>query len=230
MEYTIKADPVSRIAAPGLTIQDKSFHERLKNAYNYSLKLPSLKENIRDAQRTLLRFGLVVEDHKEGDVSTSSVQIAHYFAKSILNPSTSCQHIDFNLDLSSEPNSPLLKIPPSSNLLLWHLSQEFNINIFLFSTRSKPIYFEVGDDRPSIGFIRHIDSFNGTSQCIVIGASSHITDSDIRPPSQPIKKDFISDIPCATFRRGKRAPKRKKKKFVDNLDSHRCKEFFEEAW
>ncbi|KAF9409526.1 hypothetical protein BGZ76_005673, partial [Entomortierella beljakovae] len=221
----IKLDDSS--PAPILTapcIQDSSLHKRLNNAFDHLLKNLPANENIGDLQRTLLRFGLIVEDQKGGDTSTSSVQIAHHFAKKLLDPPADEPHLGYNIHIGSET----LRIPSSSSLLLLYLCQKFNINIFLFSSRSKPILFKAGDDRPSIGYIRHVDSFKGTSQLMVIAPSRHISDSDIRPPSSPIQIEFSSDIPCARFREGKRASKRRKK-FEERLAPGEYEEYFKKA-
>ncbi|KAF9343160.1 hypothetical protein BGX26_006176, partial [Mortierella sp. AD094] len=120
-----------------------------------------------------------------------------------------------------------LTIPSRSKLMLRYLSDVLAVNIYLFSSRSEPIYFGNPSAASSISFFHRVDSFYGISEYLVIVPSAHIhVAKELPPPVNP--PAFYSTTPVATFRDAKR---RNQKRLRDDVpvDDEACKRLFRQA-
>ncbi|KAF9271926.1 hypothetical protein BGZ68_002894, partial [Mortierella alpina] len=121
--------------------------------------------------------------------------------------------------------SPNFPVPTGSRLLLWCLAQKLHINIFLFSTRSKPHFFGyngLGGTNTSIGFLHHVDSFHGTSEYLVLGHSRTPPVPGILQPVQPVQPTlYHSSVPPASIRVGRA---RRTTRLISNISRDVCDE------
>ncbi|KAK3812951.1 MAG: hypothetical protein J3Q66DRAFT_40682 [Benniella sp.] len=152
---------------------------RLSLAFSDPLAVPA-NENLKATLTNLLQFGLVVE---QSTVEESSVPEAQFIAATILSTGASKNEFHFTLRLgSADTDSPRMKLPCKSMLLLRSLAEKSSTNIFMFSTRSKSIAFLPPDATHSIGFLHRIDSTLGVSDYLVLTASQHTGPAIARPP------------------------------------------------
>ena len=151
----------------------------LSLAFSDPLAVPA-NENLKPTLTNLLRFGLVVE---HSTMEESSVPEAQFIAATILSTGSPKSEFHFTLRLgSADTDSPRMKLPCRSMLLLRSLAEKSSTNIFMFSTRSKSIAFLPPGATHSIGFLHHIESTLGVSDYLVLTASQHTGPAITRPP------------------------------------------------
>jgi len=149
------------------------------------------RENSHRALYKLAEHGLVVQAAATpatlATLATPATSIAHFITSTLLNhtaPNHPSQH-NFQLQLQSQPGSML--IPDKSRLLLRCLAGHYNINIFLFSSRSKARRFTSPNAVHTVGFFHHVDSYFQTSEYLVLtGAQQPLPIQQVpAPPQQP---------------------------------------------
>lgn len=221
---TVPKDWLARVPEPPL--YNPEDEKRYSMAHAHPLA-SCANENATKALKNLLQFGLVVKP--SGDSS-----LAHYIADTILNyalhknslkEDTSCP-FKFQLQLDS---GRVLEIPVRSRLILLHLSQLLNVNIYMFSARSKSACFMNPSALSSIAFFHRIDSYYGVSEYLVIASTPHIrVIKDMLPPKDP--PEFTSNTSAATFRKGKRQNQKRTLVDVSQVESETCRKIFKRSW
>ena len=197
-------------------------HRRATRAL-YDPSVADCRESSERALKALLASGLVVET-----AQSQFSALAHHIASTLLNYSshqgTPCP-IQFKLQLPSASVS----IPQRSTFLLWHLSSILSCNIFLFSSRSKPIHFiPATSATSSIAFFHRICSYTSVSEYLVLVPSAHVTcpstDRDLQGPAS-----FQSAIEPAKYRTGERRRQQREKQDDSVLTAPVCKRVFAKA-
>src|SRR5207237_3049326 len=109
-----------------------------------------------------------------------------------------------------------------NKLLFLHLSQKLQINIFLFSSRSKSLSYTNTTSKYSIGIFHNIDSFTSTSEYLIIALSEHnlITQKIHLETKSSISPIYENQIPVAIFRRESMDSKGRKKNTAIKRKQH----------
>jgi hypothetical protein len=158
--------------------------------------------------------------------------LPEYITKTLLNfglvNNAPCQH-GFQLRVPSN-NTPIT-IPAQNQLILYRISTRLNINIYIFSSRSKPRRFMSPQATCSIGFFHRIDSYQQTSEYLVLAPSNPVhpvTAVTAAPaPSPPQPPTYGS--PAAVFRTQRRARKTLLTK-LPPISPKEKKQALESAW
>ncbi|KAF9571998.1 hypothetical protein EC968_010475 [Mortierella alpina] len=187
-------------------------------------------ENTRAALRDLCHEGLVVD---KAPVQTSSVPLASYIATTLLNFASLNQApcpIQFSINIATSDNQQAsLPVPARSRLLLSQLSCDLNIDIYVFSSRRKPIAFRQENVTLSIGFFHNLDSFLGVSEYLVLAASSDFENENTRTLAILPPQSFTSEYTPATFREHERGKRRSGKGGADGLAEEELQAAVKEA-
>lgn len=219
--------------APSNFSMDIELDLRLRNAYAYKDK--SYNENGKLALRNLRKFGLIVENTESAQTGPNStpIDIAHNIAATLLNYSCINQKPDrykfnFMLDIQPLPDDAPepIAVPTSSKLILLFLSQRLNINIFLFSSKSKAHLYKVKNAVASIGFFHWVDSIYGTSTFLVLAKTRLfplVRTTDDTPP------DYEGEYPKPIFRNTARGQSTGRPRY-ETVNLEACLDAIEEAW
>lgn len=221
MDFTIVNDTswLDKLLKPS---HNPEFELRLRQAYSHPL-CSSNNENIKQTLRNLRTLGLVVEVETTG--------FAHSIANSLLNyPSTNSKPCPcrFELQIGPDPNSKLA-VPSRSHLNLYLLSVRLQIDIYLFSTRSKAISFRQPGATSSIAFLHRVDSYININEYLVLipsKTSIAVTNSIPLPPASR----YVSEIPIATFREQRRTRIKRARDDDNALAKEECLEHLKRAW
>ncbi|KAG0007535.1 hypothetical protein BGZ80_004560, partial [Entomortierella chlamydospora] len=175
-------------------MKSEELNRQLQLAYEHKSTFDN-KENIKRALHNLSKIGLVVEDP---DVKESSSPLAQHIVKSL---QTSPPHFLLQLDDTT------IELP-RSRLLFRRISEVLGINIYVFSSRVRPILFNSQSDQ-SIGIFHRADSVNKVSDYVVLIASEHLHVPELEPfPLEEQEGSYQSQTPAATFRKEERQQKR----------------------
>ncbi|KAF9559817.1 hypothetical protein EC968_006474 [Mortierella alpina] len=209
-------------------VPDSSMDERLSSAFQRPADVCH-NENLKKTLAGMLRHGLVVHIEENSLPSAdplTSRTLAHQIAGTLLNSTIRGVHNDPKpyqsvLRLGSNDATSTILVPSRSRFSFWCLSQKLHINIYLFSTRAKPHLFRYNGSNgavASIGFLHHVDSYHGTSQYLVLGASRTSPAPIIIQPTQSTVHH--SSVPPATLRIGQ--PKRTTRLPVNDISRAVC--------
>lgn len=169
--------------------------------------------------------------------STTTISAtAHNIAQTLLNYSTinnkPCPY-KFSILLDnqefSDTNEENLAVPTSSRLMLNYLSQVLNINVYLFSSRSKAHLYQVDGAKGSIGFYHWIDSFNGASTFLVLAKSRTLLVQNMVIDDTWQQGEEQHRHHIAVFREGERKRKSVVTTF-DGISKQDCLEALDVAW
>ncbi|CAO3569007.1 unnamed protein product [Mortierella alpina] len=191
-------------AAPEATHDDTVLLQRASLALQHSFAA-SPNENTRLALTNLLKFGLAAEMSVVPGVST---ELSHYTAD-LLNFSTTnkkpCPH-HFNLRIGDHR----YRIPERSRFFFLRLSYVLQSNIFLFSSRAKPVLFQPKENATrTLAFFHSISSYTSISQFLVLTASGHvpcpmeIQQVELSQYTNPISPATFRDAPRKIQARGR---------------------------
>ena len=215
----------------------RTFRDRLQSAYQYSKTTPFSNEHACQALTVLARFGLVVE--KSSSLEGSSVPLSKYIGDTLLNFSLihqkPCEH-GFFLKSPSGDETNLLRVPARSHLLLLCLAEKLQIQVYLFSSRSRSRLFTprgATASEYSIGFFYNVDSYHTTGEYLILAPSARPLDVSRIPTRQPASPKYSSSIPVALFKseKGKGPLKRKRpQELTEELTKEDCVTSFKTAW
>ncbi|KAF9557979.1 hypothetical protein EC968_007327 [Mortierella alpina] len=121
----------------------------------------------------------------------------------------------------------LSKLP--HRLLLSQLSCDLNIDIYVFSSRRKPIAFRQENATLSIGFFHNLDSFLGVSEYLVLAASSDFEIENALTLAVLPPQSFTSEHSPATFREHERGRRRSDRGGADDVAEEDLQAAFKEA-
>ncbi|KAF8946388.1 hypothetical protein BGZ46_005788, partial [Entomortierella lignicola] len=217
--------------------EDEEFQSRLALAHE---GVSAHNENTKKTLSNLLMFGLAVEDSALSSVDS----LARNISRTLLNASNSTgkpcpYHFKLKGLDSSQLSREQLEIPVPSRLLLHYLSQKLNINIYLFSTKSKPHFFKANGTKTAIGFFHVVDSFLGSSKFLVLTKSrnsprishSHQLSSSSPlsslPPSSSTPAGFQSEFSVARYREEARS--RTSHNLIDGITKQDCEDAIKAA-
>jgi hypothetical protein len=191
-------------AAPEATHDDTVLLQRASLALQHPFAA-SPNENTRLALTNLLKFGLAAEMAVVPGVST---ELSHYIAD-LLNFATTnkkpCPH-HFNLRIGDQR----YKIPERSRFFFLRLSYVLQSNIFLFSSRAKPVLFQPKENATrTLAFFHSISSYTSISQFLVLTASGHVPcpmevqQVELSQYTNPISPATFRDAPRKIQARGR---------------------------
>lgn len=148
-------------------VDNAELHHRLASAF---IQLdPKGSEDLRKTLKALLPFGLVVHIPSPSSASPSvsslpTLSLAQYLVKFLndLLSSNEDKHPTHSFSFLSMQEIVRTK-------LFFHFIAFFlHVNIFLFSSQSKPHIFRAENATSSIGIVHHVDSYHGTSEYLAL--------------------------------------------------------------
>ncbi|KAI8348549.1 hypothetical protein B0O80DRAFT_180206 [Mortierella sp. GBAus27b] len=217
---TIKDEDEWQQSAPGRPPDDPTTLQRLLAATASPAAWTSY-ESITEALKSLLSLGFVVEQQQESP--SPATELAHFITTTLLNFGLrhgSPSSFRFSLLLGEQT----LHIPSRSQLLLLHLSRLLSINIFIFSSRTKPKAYIQSGSKSSVAFFHRIDSFYNTSEFCVLAFARHVNPGLNLAPLVQAPTNFSSPIRAAVFREGPRVTQRASNTDSASPDIEVCKE------
>lgn len=211
---------------PSITPTPTAYYSELRLRATRALRDPLVsdcRESSDRALRALLQSGLVVET-----TPSQLSALPHYIAEKLLNYSlrhgAPCPY-QFRLEL---PSTSVL-IPTSSTFFFWHLSNLLACNIFLFSSRSKPIAFTpAAATTCCIAFFHRINSFTSISEFLVLVPSRHL-ECPGPLPLPAASPPYQNSVPRASFRATRRPNQRRTVADDSSLTTPVCKGILKRA-
>ena len=207
-------------AAPQGVFNDSELLRRASLALQHPLTAFQ-NEDYQLALKNLLQFGLVAEMSL---VPGTSSELSHFIA-SLLNFSINnrpCLH-SFQLQIGGRPYS----IPERSKFFFLRLSVVLRSNIFIFSSRAKPLLFSPKNATRTLALFHGINSYSSISHFIVLAASSHVPCITENQPEEP--SQYTNPISPATFRLETRKYQTRSREDDSCLTKSVCKRAFSKA-
>lgn len=215
-------------------VEDQLLSQRLEKALLHPWLVDSTNENHKQHLSALKSCGIILNDtrtHPANKLSADYSSATHegsfacYLVDNLLNvglyTQEPCKH-QFNIVL---PNDTSIHIPARSHLLLKHLSEQLNTDIFLFASRGKPVCFIQESAVATVALYYHVDSYLGIGEYKALKADPFAMDVDDFIPNSPVEQQ--PGCPAATFRAEERSQTRKRR--AQELDEADCELAFEQA-
>lgn len=209
---------------------DADFHRRLRAAAD-DPALSDSRENTHKALYRLAEHGVVALDYSSS--SSPLAPLAQYICSTLLNfalHTNTHNSVFFQLSLDPVQSTGTFPIPVRSKLILWHLAHSEDFNIFLFSSRDRPVVFDKGSSNHTVALFHRVDSFRNVSEYLVLVPSSHFVPTTItRPPAQRLPPP-ASQVPLASFRTLKRSRAVHEREDLSEVTEDACMRAFKRAW
>lgn len=186
----------------------------------------SSSENATDALHTLCDLGLVVQVDTSG---AGSNQLAQHIVQDLLNYTIihhQPRHHGFLIQVHG--NAQAIEIPVRSKLLLYRISMRLSVDIFVFSSRTKPFVVRGQGVAGAIGLFHRVDSVMQAGEYLVLGASNPLA-TITRPAPQPALPHPPYQTKAAVYRAGDRVKSRLFSK-LPQITKAKKLQIFREAW